>query len=138
LNGIVYDTVSRASNVASWGQDIGKIMGQKSLTNADWSAFDGAIGTIEQGPDGLDAACDNDDQFNLGYQNNSFYIDMQCDCGPTGWNLDDGIRCIQINTNAGQFQTSFTAQGGGDETIPKTDQFTMSLIWRLSWGEKIL
>ncbi len=137
LDGITYDTITRASAVTSWGQDIGQIMGQKSLFNSDWQAYDGNVGTIEQAPSGLSAPCDNDDQFNLGYQNNSFYIDMQCDCGTAGWNLTNGIRSIRLRTNAGDFQTQFNAQGTGF-TIPKDSSFTMQLVWRLSWAEFII
>jgi hypothetical protein len=139
LNGVLYDTVTRASNVTQWGDQIGQIMGVLTGSAVPWVAYDGTIGTIEQAPNGLDDPADNSDQVNLGYQNNTFEIDMQVDVGPTGWVLTNGIRSIWIATNAGFFQTQFTEDQTADTTIPKTDNdFTMSLTWRLGWGEKIL
>jgi hypothetical protein len=135
LDGLVYDTVTRASLVTSSNGNAGQTMGQRSLFPSDWQAYDGALGDITQAPSGAFAACDNSDQFNLAYNNNSYEIDMQCNCGTGGWNLGAGIRCIRIRTNAGDFQTSFTRQGGGGETIPKTASFTMAMVWRLGWVE---
>jgi hypothetical protein len=139
LNEVLYDTVTRAALVTQWGDRIGKIMGVLDTGSVNWNAYDGTIGTIEQAPNGTNAANDNTSQLNLGYGNNDFYVDMQCDSGPAGWILVNGIRSILISTNAGFFQTQFTEDGTPDTTIPKTDgDFTMSLIWRLSWGEKVL
>jgi hypothetical protein len=137
FNGVLYNTVSRASNVTQWGAGIGQIMGVWTGATITWKAYDGVIGTIEEAPNGLDANADTGG-FNLGYQNNSFEIDMQINIGPTGFNLVNGIRSIWIATNAGFFQTQFTEDQTVDGTIPKDDQFTMELIWRLSWGEKVL
>lgn len=137
LNGVQYDTITRAAAVTSWGQDVGAILGQKSLFNTDWQAYDGDLGTIIQAPSGTSAACDNDDQFNLAYSNNSYQIDMQCSTGPTGWNLGSGIRSIRIKTNAGDFQTQFNATSGGAR-VPKDTNFTMELVWRLSWDAAVI
>lgn len=137
LNGITYNTVSTAAevnNASTQGGNMGQTMGQYSLFTSDWQAYDGALGTIIQNPSGVSAACDNATQFNKAYVNNSYYVDMQCNCGITGWNLGNGIRSIRIRTNAGSFQTSFTAQGTGF-TIPKTVNFTMIMVWRLAWIE---
>jgi hypothetical protein len=139
LNGVLYDTVSRASNVASWGGDIGSAMGVLTGSVVPWIAYEGILGTIEQAPSGLSAQADNTDQLNLGYSNNSFERDMQIDIGPTGFNLAGGIRSIWIATNAGFFQTQFGEDPGAlGNTIPKDVNFTMSFTWRLGWGEKIL
>ena len=138
LNGTVYDTVTRAALVAQWGENIGIQMGVWSTSSVNWKAYDGLLGTIEQNPNGLNEDNDNTAQFNHAYGNNNFYVDMQCDCGVGGWILAAGIRSIAITTNAGFFQTQFTAQGTGN-TIPKTlNDFSMSLVWRLAWSEKIL
>jgi hypothetical protein len=138
LDGVLYNTISRASQVAQWGARIGKAMGVWTGAETFWVAYDGEIGTIEQAPSGLDEANDNASQFNLQYSNNSFVRDMQINVGPTGFNLASGIRSIWIATNAGFFQTQFTEDGTGDGTIPKDINFTMALTWRLGWGEKIL
>jgi hypothetical protein len=138
LNGVLYDTVSRASDVASWGAQIGKAMGVWTGASTHWVAYDGEIGDIENAPDGLSADADSLGQFNLEYSNNSRQRDMQIDIGPTGFNLAAGIRSIWIATNAGFFQTQFTEDATVDGTIPKDTDFTMSLTWRLGWGEKIL
>ncbi len=134
LNGTVYDTLTRASAVnAVLGDNIGILIGQLSPGVSSWVAYDGNIGSMIQAPSGASANCDNDDQFNLAYSNNSYRIDMQCDCGITGWNLGAGIRSIRGSTTAGNFQTQFDAQSGG-ATIPKTVDFTMSMVWRVSWA----
>jgi hypothetical protein len=138
FDGVLYNTISRASQVTSWGEGIGQKMGVWTGTPTHWTAYDGEIGTIEQAPFGVDADADSLGQLNLTYQNNSFNVDMQIDIGPTGFNLTNGIRSIWIATNAGFFQTQFTEDQTVDGTIPKDITFTMSLIWRLGWGEKIL
>jgi hypothetical protein len=140
LDSVVYNTITRAVNVTSMGSHIGQQMGKVSVEDASWSAFDGLLGDIDDPtPNGVPAACDNSNQFNLAYSSLSFEIDMQCDCGPTGWNLGSGIRTIRIRTTAGDFQTQFGEDPGAlGNTIPKDSNFTMSLIWRLGWGEKIL
>ncbi len=134
FNGITYDTISRASLVTSWGAQIGKTMGVWTGAATYWKAYDGLLGTIEQAPNGLVEDADSLDQFNLAYQNNSFEVGMQLNIGPTGFNLDNGIRSIWIATNAGYFQTQYSAQGSGN-TIPKDINFSMLLTWLLGWGE---
>ncbi len=137
LNGVSYDLISRASAVTSWGGNIGQAIGQRSLTNSDWQAYDGDVGTIVQAPSGVSAQCDNANQFNQSYSNNSYRIDMQCDTGSTGWNLGAGIRSIRIKTNAGDFQTQFNATSGGAR-VPKDTNFTMELVWRLGWTAAVI
>jgi hypothetical protein len=138
LDGTVYDTITRASQVTSaaeWGERIGDLMGQYSNSSSDWNAWDGEIGTITQAPSGTSVACDNANQANETYQNNSFEIVMVCNTGPSGWNVSGGIRSIRIKSTAGNYQTRFGAQGGGDEKIPKNSSYTMQLKWTLSWAE---
>lgn len=133
LNGIVYDTITRAANVNSGGGNIGMQMGVWSTSVTYWKAYDGNIGTIIQSPSGTWDDADTSGQYNLSYVNNSYYRDMQIDCGINGWNLGAGIRSILITTNAGNFQTQFNAQGSGN-TINKSVDFYMTFIWRLSWA----
>lgn len=133
LDGITYDTITRASGVNSGGGNIGQMMGVWDTGTNYWKAYDGDIGEIFEAPDGLHDDADTSAQFNLGYQNNSYYRDMQINCGITGWNNALGIRSILINTNAGQFQTQFNAQGTGDR-IPKDIDYYMSFVWRLTWA----
>lgn len=137
LNGVDYDTTTRAVAVTGsrWSDDIGTAIGQYSPNNAAWSAWDGALGDItDASPDGTSAALDNDDQVNESYSANSYQIVMVANCGPTGWNLGAGIRCINIKTTAGEYQTSFSSNPGGS-TIPKTTDYTMQMKWVLSWSE---
>lgn len=137
LDGQTYDTIVRASEVTSVSSQAGGIgnkIGQVSSFNTDWQAYDGNLGTVEQAPSGNTAACDNADQFDKAYVNNSYQQDMQCNTGSTGWNLGAGIRSIRIKTTAGNFQTQFNNQVGGT-TIPKTSSYTMSMVWRLTWQE---
>ena len=136
LNGVNYDTVLRAANVSASPGDggIGSAFSKIGGIN-DWDAYDGALGAINQGPSGTSVNCDNGNQFNLAYQNNSYSIDMQCDCGPSGWILpaSAGIRCLIIPTSGFSFQCSFSSNPGGT-TIPKDANFTMSFVWRMSWA----
>jgi len=137
LDGLNYDVITRASEVTSssyWSADIGAAIGQYALFNSDWRAYDGNIGTILQEPSGVAANCDNEDQFNQAYSNNSYQQDMQCNTGSAGWNLGAGIRSIRIKTTAGAYQSQFTRNPGG-QTIPKTSSFTMEMVWRLGWTE---
>jgi len=134
LNGVVYNTITRASSVNSeLGLRVGTALGEYSPTPASWQAYDGNIGSLVQAPSGTSAACDNADQSNQPYSNNSYEIDMLCNCGATGWNLGAGIRSIRISTTAGNFQTQFNAQSD-DSRIPKDINFTMSMTWKLTWA----
>ena len=138
LDGVTYDYIARAALVTSWGWAIGQAIGQVSDTTSDWRAFDGDLGDITTGPDGLSAPCDNANQYNLGYSNNSYQIDMVCDCGPgTGvgnaWNLALGMRSLQFKTTTGYYQIQFNAQGTGAR-IPKTvDKRMIAWTFRLGW-----
>jgi hypothetical protein len=140
LDGTTYNTTTRASEVTNgtaWGSRIGQAIGQYSVLNSDWQAYDGDLGTLLQAPNGTSAACDNSNQFNKTYINNSYQTDMQCDCGASGWNLGAGIRSIRIKTTAGNYQTKFEAQGTGN-TVPKTSAYTMSMVWRIAWDEQLV
>ena len=140
FDGDTFDTITRASEVtskAAWGDNIGAQIGQYSPSVSSWSAFDGDLGTLEQAPNGTSQACDNLNQFNEVYQNNSFEIVVASATGPTGWNMTGGFRCIRFMTTAGYYQCRFGMQGGGDEKVQKTIDFTMAIKWTLSWGELI-
>lgn len=135
LNAITYDTITRASSVNNSGYQaghIGEVMGMNNSDGGGFYAYDGAIGTVLQNPNGTS------DQIvgtplNLTYSNNSFQRDIQAPCQITGWNLGSGIRCISCPTTAGRYQTQFTANPGGGP-VPKTASQSMSLTWRLSWA----
>ena len=137
LNGVLYDTITRAAGVTGtrWSTDIGELIGQYSTAAADWRAYDGNIGTILTLPSGTTDDCDNADQYNSAYSNNSYEIQMNCFTGSTGWNLGSGIRSISLQTTAGAYQTQFDAAAGG-ATIPKTSAYTMTMAWTLGWTEK--
>jgi hypothetical protein len=141
VNGLLYNTITRASDVTSaLATNIGRAIGQLSDFSADWSAFDDDIGAVTEAPNGVQYQCDNANQFNLAYSNNSYQIDVGSNCGSTGWNAITGklLRSLRIKTTAGNFQTQFDAQGNPGFGIPKTDQFTMSCLYRVSWVEKVL
>ena len=142
LDGILYDYIVRAAEVTNggaWGQNIGSQIGQYSATTLDWAAYDGDLGTLEQSPSGISAACDNANQSNMAYSNNSYEQQVLSTCGPTGWipSSDLGIRSIRIKTTAGWFQTQFNAVTGGAR-IPKTIDKVMQMVWKLGWVEKVL
>jgi hypothetical protein len=133
LDGITYDTITRAANVTTDGNHIGQILGVATGGTYYWRAYDGPLGPVFESPDGLSEANNYSGQFNVEYQNNSMQVDMHVDCGISGWNLDNGIRSILIMTNGGDFQTQFTAQGTGN-TIPKDINYYMDFVWRLTWA----
>ena len=137
LNGVVYDTITRASSITGdrWSASIGSKLGQYSAAVSDWRAYDGDLGTTLQEPSGTPANCDNSTQSDSGYIGNSQEIVMNCSCGISGWNLGAGIRSIRIRTTAGDYQTQFN--GPADERVPKTTDFTMQMAWTLSWAEKV-
>jgi hypothetical protein len=138
LNSVVYDTVTRASEVNSssaWALRIGESISQYSVVSSDWSAYDGDIGTLIQAPSGTSAACDNADQYNFSYSNNSYELKMGSTCGTTGWNLGSGIRSLRMKSTAGNYQTQFNAQSDSSR-IPKDSNFTMVMVWKISWSEK--
>lgn len=138
LDGTTYNTTTRAAlatNGNYWGQWIGWQMGAVTTTS-EWLAYDGNIGNVTQGPSGTSASLVGTVS-NQSYSNNSFELDMQADCGTTGWNLGSGIRSIRIATRGGAYQTEFSAQGTGN-TIPKTTSYTMQMVWTVAWSGLII
>jgi hypothetical protein len=140
LDGVIYDTITRAANVNATGDLIGKAMGVITTNPSRWRAYSGNLGTLIQSPTGAWEDADSAGQYNLDYQNNTYRRDMQINCGITGWNVPDqddgfglGIRSIIIYTHAGSFQTQFNAQGSGDRIYKDVDHY-MTLIWRLTWA----
>ena len=142
LNGVTYNYIFRASEVTSttwWGQRIGTPIGEYSESGSDWRAFDGEIQTIDLAPSGTSADCDNSNQTDLAYSNNSYEQEMQCDCGTGGWNLAGGIRSIQISTTHGRYQTQFGEDPGAlGNKVPKDATFTMEMVWVVGWVEEVL
>jgi len=137
LNGVTYTTVSRAVAVTGsrWSQDIGTAIGQYSPSNSTWSAWNDVLGEIyDSNPDGVSAAMDNADQYNEAYVGNSYQIVMVAQCGSAGWNVATGIRCINVQTTAGAYQTQFSSNPGGLK-VPKTSAFTMQTKFILGWAE---
>lgn len=137
LDGTVYDTITRASQVnhADYqGAKIGLEIGYSTQYANSFSAYDGAIGTITQSPSGNDEDLTTTPT-SLNYGNNNYYRDIQAQASLGEWVLpaSAGIRCVVCSTTGGRFQTQFTAQGTGN-TVPKTGSQTMSLTWRLSWA----
>lgn len=141
LGGFTYDLTTRAATVTNstyWGSVVGSEMGQYSAFATDWSAYDGALGTLEQDPSGNSAACDHPNQYNGAYSNNSYERTMYCDTGTAGWNLGAGIRSIRWRSTGGSYQTQFVRQGGGNETIPKDNTNGLSVAWTIAWSEYVI
>jgi hypothetical protein len=139
LNGIVYNTKTRAANATSataWAFNIGSAMGR--IASYGWNAYDDILGTVLQSPSGVSSGCDTNNQYNSEYASNSYEIEVNCPCGSTGWNLGSGlgIRSLLVLTTAGYYQTEFAAVGTGD-SIPKTVEFRMLMNWTLGWTERI-
>jgi hypothetical protein len=132
LNGITYDTITRAAEVNSehWTNGIGnKIVASPAI---NWVAYNGAIGTILQNPSGTSGAVNNGSIATAAYVNNSYEVAVNVNVPSLDWNVASGIRSIRIRTTAGSFQTQFTANPGG-APIPKSASFTMFMQWKLSW-----
>jgi len=135
LNGVTYDTISRAVAVTTdrWSQNIGQRIGEYSPVNSSWSAWNGALGAITAAsPGGTSAALDNNAQYIESYVGNSYQIVMVAQCGINGWNVASGIRCLNITTTAGAYQTQFSSNPGG-LSVPKTSSFTMQTKFVLGW-----
>jgi hypothetical protein len=122
-------------NDAVWSASIGDAIGVYNDA-AYWDAWDGDIGTILEGPGGTGANNDTNGMSNAAYSAFSFELGLNCSVGSTGWNLGGGIRSVRIRTTAGDYQTQFNANPGG-ATIPKTDSFTMTMAWTISWAEVV-
>lgn len=132
LDGVTYDTVTRAAEVNSqyWTDGIGNQIEASSATW--WLAYDGSIGTVLQNPSGSGSAINNGSTSTAGYVNNSYEVAVQGNILSGDWNVVGGIRSVRIRTTAGSFQTEFTANPGG-ATIPKTSSYTMFMEWMLNW-----
>ncbi len=141
IDGVLYNVITRASRVngaTEWGERIGLEMSEHSSFLIDWQAYDGNIGLITQAPTGTPAPCDNFDQQNQAYSNDTFQRLVFSDTGPTGWNLVGGeIRSLRIMTTAGEFQSQYN-QVVGDEGIPKTVNETMQMKWTIGWTEQVI
>lgn len=138
LDGTTYNTTTRAADANSgsyWGSYIGDQMIAVADTT-EWRAYDGNIGSVIQSPSGTSANLVGSITTQT-YSNNSFEVDVQANCGQTGWNLGSGIRSIRILTKGGAYQTEFSAQGTGN-TIPKTTSYTMVMVWTVSWAGLII
>jgi hypothetical protein len=137
LDGVTYDTITRAANVndAAWSGNIGEAIG---VVNSAiyWDAWDGNIGTILVGPSGTGADNNGNTMSNSAYSAFSYELKMNCSVGSAGWNLGGGIRSVRIRTTAGDYQTQFDANPGG-ATIPKTNSYTMTMVWTISWAEVV-
>lgn len=136
LNGVNYDTITRAANAASanWSDEIGLTIEANAPFTSSWKAYDGVLGTVTQAPNGnssnLTATTEVSD---VGYVNNSYQREMIVSCGISTWNLGSGIRSVYWQTTAGAFQTQFDSNPGGS-TIPKTTNETMILRFVVSWA----
>lgn len=133
LNGVTYDTISRAAEVNSefWYNGIGNKIVANDTNN--WTAFSGNIGTVLQNPSGTSDGNNNGSVGTAAYSNNSYEIDVHANVLSTDWNIVGGIRSIRLRTTAGSFQTEFSSNPGA-ATIPKTNAYTMFMEWRLNWS----
>lgn len=142
LDSVLYNYIVRAcevTNGAAWGQYIGNAIGQLSISSTDWAAYSDVLGTLEQSPSGTVVACDNANQSNRTYSNNSYVQGVQCNTGPGGWNVVGGIRSIRAKTTAGWIQTQFGVDANAlGNKIPKTTNKVMQMVWNIAWEEATL
>lgn len=142
FNSVTYNYIVRAMNVTGvteWASGIGNKIESFANTNDDWLAYDNDIGaTIEDGPSGLTANSDNDDDYTSAPAGTAA-VSVGMNVGPgtddvDGWSLTTGklFRSLRVQTTAGWYQVQFDNGGNG---VPKTDQFTMQVQFNLSWGE---
>lgn len=138
LDGVTYNTTTRALNVsgARWSADIGLKVGNYSLNNSNFRAYDGNIqGITASAPAGNFADCDNANQIDRSYSADSFFVGIQCNTGSEGWNLANDLRSLRCQTTAGEYQTQFGSVVG-DLPVPKTNLYTMQIVWNLSFVEE--
>jgi hypothetical protein len=138
LDGVTYDTTTRAAMVTdnSWGNNIGTSIAINNSALSANQAWTGDLGAITELPSGTAYNMDGLNATNAAYQNNSFERNMSVNIGAAGWNAAGGIRSVSVWTTAGRFQTRF-GSNPGDNTIPKTNSYTMQLSWTISWAEKV-
>jgi hypothetical protein len=138
-DGVTYNTITRGADATAtrWSADIGAQIGVYAPGVGEWPAYDGDIGTILTGPNGLSASsATGESHWNSGYVNNSYEIGVNISVGSTGWVLAGGIRSVGFHTTAGSYQTQYNAASGGGK-IPKTSLHQMQMSWIISWAEYV-
>lgn len=134
LDGITYDTTTRASRIDNTGSEnyrCAGVVAHGSTLSGYNAAYDGAIGAITSYPAGSSNS-DLRTHSTLAYSPNSKYRDMQYFVDLDGFNLGAGIRCATFHGWPCGMQTSFSAQGSGN-TIPKNNTKVLTLGWRVTW-----
>lgn len=138
--GETYDYIFRAASITNnilWANQIGSQILARCDSNGDWYATDGDIGTILTGPSGVVAQCDNHNEWNGAYSENSYQRKIGITGGANAWNLSTGklLRCLRIWTTAGAFQVQFDRQSSPGLGIPKTNLHQLGVGFVISWGE---
>ena len=136
LDSLVYDTKLRAALVTSstyWGQWMNT---QMAARNNDTAAYTGAIGAVTTEPAGTKMGIPGTsvDVTNSAYVNLSLEKEFVLNVPVDDWNNGAGIRCITYNTSLGFFQSSYTRQGGGGETIPKDATKNLDMTCKFAWA----
>lgn len=140
LNGVVYNTTVRASNVTSptfWcGPNVGLGLGNP---NANYSTFvtDGTIGAITAGISGGTGNTGTFSITNGPYTNGSYSYAVSVSYALTAANYANGIQAWGLTMNGssngrGCFQIGF-ASGGSPPGIAKTASYTLVLNAQMSW-----
>ena len=139
LDGVVYDTITRAANATGggWSDYIGDKIGYYVFDSTTWHATDGPLGAVNSSPSGNLAASTSGIYSNGSYSANSYEITVGIAIGSLGWNTGaGGIQSIRIATTAGWYQTQFNSNPGG-LSIPKDNTYQMDMKWTLSWAEYV-
>jgi len=128
LRGITHDYLGRAAYATTnywampWGAE------RPGIGSVRCKVRDGIIGLITSYPGGsLD---DTETESYSVYANGDYYLDVTFDFSVSEGNLNNFISVCECNMHGGMWQFSF------DPDIEKTNNDTLSLTFRVSWGRK--
>jgi len=140
FKGVTYDTITRVSDVHTTTFSGATAGFGPTGGSSSWLAYDGAIGSVIQGPSGGTAQADVGFVLSTStYSPGDYFQDVLCEVPLDGWNLVSGIRCLGGDLQWFRFQTQFTEAAGepnpGDP-VPKDNTEIMDFSWRYNWGAR--
>lgn len=143
IDGVTYNYTLRAAAVtsgAAWGENIGSVMQAYSTSGTHWAAYDDDIGDVTQYPNGTTYDCDNSNEYNDTYSNNSYTRRVGITGGPTGWNATTNklLRSLRMFTTGGHYQIQFDSQANPGFGIPKVSPQLLQTRYNLSWQEQVI
>ncbi len=145
LDSIVYNTVGRIANAASWNSNFSSVFtasggltwpkanGGSSFAMVSYSTQ--TLGAITSNPSGAGSSgCSNGTVTVGSYTPGQKYLDSTITAIPAECNSSGGVGAIMFSfcSSQMQYQYSFAAASGG-AVIPKDNTKTLQFVLRLSW-----